>query len=357
MRRQAIRGAVLLGLLTAVALSTARAQGPVDQVTVRDRKDGSTKVLSGTYTVGKDGFQVVGADKKAVTINPDDVVKIAIGELPGIDRNIILGIMAKEDKKDYKTAYEDAKKALAGAAAAPERTKRYLTFRMIANNNHIVDELDADKGWKEKAEEISKDWRQFLQDYPVGWETWAAAKARTRVLVELGKFDEAAGTWTKLAASKDLPPDARLDAALQEIDLNIRAKVYAPAAVAAAELGKTAAGPRKERLAIYEIATKGAAGDKAALDAVTQIKAEMDKTKDPAVHATGFSMMAELYLLANKPRDAMWAFLWVETVLNQDRDEAFKAVVQLANLFETKLMDEEQARKYRDKLKRLRLTF
>jgi hypothetical protein len=67
-------------------------------------------------------------------------------------------------------------------------------------------------------------------------------------------------------------------------------------------------------------------------------------------------MMGELYLADGKPRDAMWMFLWVETVLNQDREEAFKAIVRLHDLFAAQ-MDEEQTKKYQDKLKRFRSTF
>jgi hypothetical protein len=79
----------------------------------------------------------------------------------------------------------------------------------------------------------------------------------------------------------------------------------------------------------------------------------MDKTKDPTVHATGFALRGELYLAAGKPRDAMWEFLWVETVMNQDRDEVFKALVRLADIFEAE-PNEEKGRFYRDKIKRFR---
>ena len=152
----------------------------------------------------------------------------------------------------------------------------------------------------------------------------------------------------------ELPPDAKLEAAIQEIDLQIRGKAYSAAGAAATELAKTAAGAKKDRLAIYEIAA--AAGGGKPLDGIDKIKAEMNKTKDASVHATGFSMMGELYLAGGKPRDALWEFAMVETVLNQDKDEAFKAIARLAELFEAQA-DEDQKAKYRDKLKRFRATF
>jgi hypothetical protein len=370
MTRQLIRGLVLLTLLTVVATS-ARAQNTPDTVTIRERKDNTTKAFQGTYTVSPAGFQVIAADKKVLaTFNPDDVVKVAIGELAGVERNGILGLMGKEDnaKKDWaeiRAGYQDLLKKSAGA---PERSKRYLEYKAIASYNKLVDEMDPteekkdtkDKGvWKDKAEDVVKTWTSFLAEPAnrAGWEVWPAVRSCTRVQIELGKYDEAARTWGKITTNKDLPPESRLEAQLQEIDLQIRGKLSANAVLAAGELQKTATGARKERLAIYEIAAKAGNDPKLASDAVTQIKAEMDKTKDPSVHATGYSMQGVLYQTAGKPREAMWAFLWVETVLNHDRDEAFKAVSQLATLFAKDLMDEDQARKYHDKMKRFRSTF
>lgn len=355
MTRHAIRGLALFGLVAAVTTS-ALAQN-ADVVSVRDRKDNSIKKLSGTYTVSPAGFQVVGADKKgSPPINPDDVISVAIGDLPGVDRAVINSLTTKEEKKDYKGAYDGYKEAASKAAGAAPRTQQYLRYKVAALNSKFADETDFDKGWKAKAEDAVKEWRTFLQDYRLGWEVWPATRAYTRLQIELGQFDDASRTWGKVGTNKEFPPDARLEAQLQEIDLQIRGKLYSNAEPAAGELQKTAAGAHKERLVIYQIAAK-AAGDKP-LEGIDKIKAEMEKTKDASVHATGFAMMGELYLIGGKPRDAMWAFLWVETVLNQDRDEAFKAVARLAGMFETgPLADEDQARKYRDKLKRLRLAF
>ena len=186
-----------------------------------------------------------------------------------------------------------------------------------------------------------------------------------RLQVERGKYDDAAGAWEKLRGVSEMPPDAKLEAGIQEVDLRIRGKTYPNAAALADELQKVATGARKERLAVYAIAAKAASDGKYA-EGVDRIRSEMDKSKDPAVHATGYGMMGELYLAAGKSRDAMWMFLWVETVVNQDRDETFKALCRLADLFEkpgeesplkNPMADEDQAKKYREKLKRFRAMF
>ena len=59
-------------------------------------------------------------DKVVATVAPDDVVKVAIGDLAGVDRPVISGLNSKEDQKDYdavRTGYLDLFKK---SAAAPE---------------------------------------------------------------------------------------------------------------------------------------------------------------------------------------------------------------------------------------------
>ncbi len=362
MKRHAIRGLVMFGLV-ALTVSTAGAQNIPDIVEVRNRKDGSTKTYTGQFKVTATGFQVFTGekfDKPGDPFSPDDIIRVSIGDLPGVDRNVITAMKTKEEKKtvkDYTEAlagYEDLRKK---SAAAPERSKRYLAFKVASVNHKLVDEIDPGKDWQDKADKAISDWKGFLDDYKgaPGWELWPAVRSLTRLQIERGKFDDASQSWSRMKAIADLPPDAKLEAGLQEVDLQIRSKAYPNAAVTAAELQKTATGARKERLAIYALAAK-AGSEAKQVEGVKAIEAEMAKTKDPAVHATGYAMMGELYLAGGKPRDAMWMFLWVETVTNQDRDEVFKAMVRLAEMFEAQ-MDEDQAKKYREKIKRYRATF
>lgn len=376
MKRPAIRGLALF-VFTVAVVSTALAQTTPDSIEVRSRKDGTTKTYRGQLKVGPAGFQVLTGEKleKAETVNPDDITRITAGELTGVKADALSAAKAKEDlafkgkddkrnPKDLTDAVGEYKK-LAAASGLPDRSKRYLDFKVLALSQRAVDEMDVSdqatkEAWGKAADKAISDWKDFLATYnaagKMGWEVWSAVRSATRLLTERGKYDEAAAVWANLRKSPDLPPDAKLDAALQEIDFQVRAKAYSNAVILAgdAELQK-ATGARKERLGIYELAAK-AGSDSKHLDGVDKIKAAMDKTKDPAVHAAGYAMMGELYLAAGKPRDAMWMFLWVETVVNQDKDDVFKAVARLNELFEAQ-MDEDQGKKYREKIKRFRLLF
>src|SRR5262245_7361432 len=99
MIRQAVRGlAVVATLAVVIGLSGAQ-PAALDKVYVRDKKDGSVKTYEATLKFGPGGYQVVGAkDKVLATVAPEDLVKYVPGELPGLDRATVLGLVAMEDK-------------------------------------------------------------------------------------------------------------------------------------------------------------------------------------------------------------------------------------------------------------------
>ena len=73
----------------------------------------------------------------------------------------------------------------------------------------------------------------------------------------------------------------------------------------------------------------------------------------------GYSALGEVYVRHGLWREAMWAYLWVDVVYNQDRDEQVKAVSRLVQIFgvlKEKSGDGEKdrAETFRDRLPRIR---
>ncbi len=359
MTRQAVRWLVALFAVT-LLLDTALGQNNPERITIRN-KDGTTKGYDGELKFGPTGFQIVSADKKVLVNNvaPDDVVKIAPGDYAGVDRAVILGLNTAEEKKT-KAEYEKARlgytELLKKTLTAPEKTKRFVEYKLALMATRVADETSYEEKWTEIATEAANAWNSFIGNYKGSWEVWPAAKHGARIYAELNKFDEAARMWGRLAkADAGLPPDLRQEAAMQEIDCQIRSKAYANAQVAAEALGKAAGpGPVKDKLAMYELAAK-ALGGSDPVSAVKAIEAKLAATKDSGVRSVGYSLLGELYLAANRPRDAMWSYLWVETVFNTDRYEAFKAMCRLKEVFRVQ-GDEDRVRAYEDKLQRTRET-
>jgi hypothetical protein len=358
MNRQAVRGFLALAALTGFVQATL-GQATPDRVYIRN-KDGTTKSMEGELKFGAAGFQVVGTDKKALPVSFADVVKVAPGELQGADRGTILALISAEEKKtkeEYAKARLAYEKLQKDTLSAPARTQRYVAFKLAQTINRIADETGHDENWVEVATEASKAWDAFINEHKGNWEVWPAAQARARINAELGKFDEVARTWNRLTKpDAGLPPDLLLEAKIHEIDAQIRSKNVSVAQVSAAEALKTAPpGVSKEKLAIYDLAAQGLNST----DPLSKVKAMEDKiaaTKDRGVLGVAYSMLGELYLAGNRPRDAMWAFLWVETVYNADRDEAFKAMCRLLEVFKLQ-GDDDRVKAYQDKLRRNRVTF
>jgi hypothetical protein len=361
MMRQAVRGLVALAaMIVLIETSSGQPGGVPDKITIRDKKDGSTKSYEGSLKFGPGGFQIVDANKKVLaSVAPADVVKYVPGDLAGVERAFVLAQITLEDKKtkkDYETAragYQDMQKK---AATAPEPAKRYLEFKLAAMTTKVADDATDDEGWAAQADTAAKAWAGYLGEYKTGWEVWPATRSYTRILAELNKYDDIARTWAKTVKTPDLPSDLKLEAQMEEIDAQIRSKAFANASESAKSLAAAAApGPAKDKLEIYAIAAEKAANS----DYPAGIKAIQDKiaaTKDPGVRGVGFSMTGELYMLAGKPREAMWDFLWVETVYNGDHDEAFKAMCRLVELFKAQ-GDDDRAKAYREKLRRARANF
>jgi len=333
----------------------------VDKVYIRDKKDGSVKNMNGTLVFSPTGLQLVGADKKVLAIlTPAEVVKVVPVDLPGVDSGEMFKYIGLEDKKtkaDFVTArlgYQDMKKK---AAAAPERTKRYIDFKLALMTSRIAEETGYDEDWSKVALEAAKEWSDFIDVYKTGFDVWVAARASARIYTELNKFNDVARIWNRMTKKEvNLPPDLLFEAQLQEIDAQIRSKAGAAAQVAAAALLNTAPAASKDKVAIYEAAAKAMAGGEP-LTGVKAIEAKIAGTKDSATRGIGFSMLGELYQEApGRSRDAMWNFLWVETVYNADKEDAFKAMCRLVEVFKSQ-MDDDRVRAYQDKLRRARGNF
>lgn len=364
MIRHAARGALALVLMAAVLHSAGLGQ-PATQIKVfyRDAKTGSEKTIDGDdLKATPGGYQVISAGKVTATISPDDIVRIDPGEMPPLERKDILSQITLEKDRKWEPArviYLDLQKKAKEGKANP-KVLQFLEYKVAFTTAKVADDT-ADDAWEEKAKAAQQMLNDYLISYATGWEVWQLSRMRCRMLVELGNPGEAAATWAKTAKNASVPADLQREAALEEIDCLFRAKQFPEVQDRIAKFPKAeATGPVKDRLALYQAAVKVAEGPKApdgaALTAwLKPIQDLVDAAKDPAVRAVGYNVMGEVCMFADRPREAMWSYLWVEVVYNQDRDEVAKAMFRLVKSFESQ-QDEDRAKSYKDKLRRFRGT-
>jgi hypothetical protein len=343
--------ALFAGAFVGVALG--QPPGPQDHVYYVPKKGAAVKNEDAEVKVDASGVKITNTLKMTTTVTAADVVRtypVDLKEAPRAELNAVVNLEVAKDWDKARAGYEGLKEK--HKTGASDRLRKWLAFRIAYTTARGADDTPADSGWKDKAEAGLKLLTDYLSDYPAGWEAWAATRTAARISHELGKSDNAARLWAKAAKAADLTPDLRVEAAYQEADALFRAGRFPEAASKAGEaIPKAAPGAPKERLNLIVVAAKAAGSNP--LDGVAAVEAEVGKTKDAAVRATGYALMGELYLAAKKPREAMWALLWVEVVYNQDREEVAKALARLTEVFR-QLGDEDRERAYQDRMRRNR---
>lgn len=368
MARLAARGALALALVTAVLAPAGLGQpgGLGVKVYYRDKanRDAEKPPVDGEQLkVTPAGVQVINKGAVTTTISPNDIILVDPGEVPPLDRKDVAAQITLERGRKWEPAlatYLDMQKK-AKAANAPPPTARYLEFKVAYVSGRAADDAKENE-WKDKAEAAEKLLNAFLiaSNYTGGWEVWPAGKMRARLTLELDRPADGVTTWSKLSKSADVPADLQREAAFEEIDYLIRARQLPVATQQIAALRPGVTGAAKERLALYEAAIKcaetaGPDNPMPITQVVKPLQDLVDATKDPAVKAVGHNLLGEVCLLAEKPREAMWNYLWVEVVYNHDRDEVVKAMTRLVKSFEAQ-GDADRAATYRDKLRHYRMT-
>lgn len=397
------RAALLMALFAAsAALTTHTAtgqplSGETDRLIYRDRaKDGKLEVVVGELKESAAGVEVYGADKKLKqTISPADMVRIEYSNLKNVERDVYAQANQLDAGTDAAKAYAAFDNLVLKAGPAPdERTKRVLTFRKLitavrANDAKSAADVEtvkaagdfasaakaADDKYKAAAAILAKELADFSRKYAKNWECWPTARTACRLLAEIGKPDEAALLAKELGDNAALAPDLRTDARLIEVGYQLMTAGRGGASAALAEARKaeaTMTDRQKEKVAILaevlalpepevidakltaeEAAARAAAAAKKVRDAVAKVEAAIGKAKDPTARAAGYNAIGEAFLRHGLPRDAMWAFLWVDVVYNQDKDEQLKALDRLVLVYKA-TGEEEREKLFRERLAKSR---
>lgn len=352
MARRPLALALFAGAFVGVALG--QPPGPQDRVYYVPKKGAPIKADDAEVKVDVGGVKLLVGGKQSALVTAADVVRSYPLDLKELTTDQITEAVRLEVARDWDKAragYEAMREKY--KSAAPPRFKQWVKFRIAVTTARGADDTAVDQGWKEKAEAGLKLLTEYMADHPGGWESWYATRHAARINYELGQYEAASRLWQKQAKATDITPDLKVEAAYQEADALMRAGRF-PEAEARAEgaMKDAAAGTPKERLKLIAMAAKAAtASDPSA--GVPALEAEIGKTKDAAVRATGYAMVGELYLAAKKPRDAMWSILTVEVVYNQDREEVAKAQARLTEVYR-QLGDEDRERNNHDRMRRNR---
>ena len=323
-------------LLPAALLAlTAAPSSAQDRVTYRDRAAKGVQTASGKV----ESESVAGVRVGSRIIPSTDIVDVQY-DVPGavrLDYNSAVGAEATRPADALK-GYEALLKAPAVQNSRP--LKQYLEYKVA-----VLTAARADEG-PEALQQAVAALNKFKKDHPDAWQLVPLTRTLGRLLLtkEPPDYDAARQAYDDLARANGAPPDVKQEFTLLAIDLLLQAGKPAEAQQRLATL--PADNPRVQ---VYRIGIQ-ATVDKLA-DAAKQLEQLIDTTTDPSLKAAAYNMLGDCYRRdPQHKKDALYAYLWVDVVYNQDPIESAKAAARLADLF-GELKDEERAKKYRDRLK------
>lgn len=342
----------LLTIAVASACWPAAAQPAAqanDTVQFRDA-DGNVVTRIGELRQSPEGLMIVSAGTRTA-ISPADVISVYYSQLAGVDDRTRMAFTEWDAKPNAESLarYIEVQRSLGGAA--DDRTRRVIAFKVAMTTAAVADSGDAANTELVAVERLAS----FVREYADSWEVWPAGIAAMRLLGELGKHSDAAAIAAILARAAGVPAPLKIESRLLEAELLFRGKSFLTSASAldAAEKAGNLNTAQAERLALLRAALT-AGEDRARLPAaVQQIRAAIDRSTSDAFPATAHRVLGELFLMADKPADARWEFLWIEAVHNRNPDDVRHALDRLADVFEL-LGDSDRAAAYRDKHKKAR---
>lgn len=336
--------AVLIGVVASQAL--VRAQ---DKVERRDKKTGTVVVNGKILDENVAGIRVKAAGfGKEETVPSNEILKVTYGDLPAKASLDLSKLAPAEAARDYPTLLKgyEAVQALPELKTSPAPVRRYIDFRVATFRAFTAEAPDEVKA-------ATKGLADFVAAHPETWEYPHAARQLGRLQADTGDYTGATKTFEALEKAANVPAEFRHEATAALIDIAFQSEQYEAGQKRVEAVTKNASAPAalKARADLYQLGLEGAKGDPAA--GVKKIEEAIAKATDPSLKALGYNVLGDLYRAQKKPRDAMWSYLWVDVVYNQDRGEHIKAMTRLIGIFKES-NDADKAQLYTEKLTRSR---
>jgi hypothetical protein len=329
-----MRRAFLFAVVASLALASAA--GAQDKVQFREKGGrGGIQTVSGKI----EAESLAGIKMGTRTIPSGEILDVQY-EVPALIKLDYPKAVAAESKSPA-----DAIKEYEGLLKSPALLNTKFIRRQIEFRIAMLAALRADEGPEALSQAIDGLTR-FKKDNADAWQLVPLTRLLGRLLLQKEPPDVAGArrVYDELAGAKDVPPEVKAECQFLVIDLLLQTGKLADARARLAAL------PANDpRVRIYEIGCSATADTVA--DAVRQLEETIERTSDRTLKAVAYNVIGDCYRRdPKKKKEALYAYLWVDVVYNDDAAEVTKAVGRLAELF-AELKDDDRARKYRERLK------
>lgn len=343
----------LLGILLGVGIVVVTTQTTVFSEDKVERKQSDKLIsVSGKITDESLAGVKIKAGAKETVIPTTEITRVFYEEMPlGIKQAYVNLWNLDENEKDHSKVLKAYLEFQPKANAAPAPVKRQIEYRIATLQASIADT-------KEQKTEAKKALQGFVSGNPGTWQFPLASRTLARMQVESSEFDAAQRTLEGIVKSAAIPADLKQEADLMLIDVLFQAgkteDVKNKITTALADLKTTE--QLKTRFSVYQAAIEAKSPNAKMEDVIKNLDGIISKATDPAVKALAYNVMGDCYAAGGTKeakRQAMWSYLWVDVVYNQDRGEHVKAMNNLLKIFEDD-KDTEKVQLYKEKIARMK---
>jgi tetratricopeptide (TPR) repeat protein len=191
--------------------------------------------------------------------------------------------------------------------------------------------------------------RRFRTSIPSGWQITRSANLLGALQEERRDWGGARKTYEDLRATPDLPAETRQECDLRIAQVLLWAGKLAQAERALADLAKSVSpdSPLGRRIKISLAECRSLSGH--ADDAIPSLESLVSRVTDPELKARVYNALGDCHRRAKNPREALWDYLWVNTIYHQNPEQHACALYHLSQLFH-EFNDESRSTQFRDRL-------
>jgi pentatricopeptide repeat protein len=192
----------------------------------------------------------------------------------------------------------------------------------------------------------------FKKNHATSWQISPCINSLAQLYVDTNDFEKAAGLYDEMKKMAGVSDEFKLNCDLTVADLFIKAKKHTEAAARLeAVLPKTPAKDR-ELLETKLIICKANSPVKFK-EAIEDLRKKIAAAKDPDKTAMYYNTLGDCYMLNNEPKNAVYEYLFVDLVYNQNKSQHKNAVEKLSQVFKD-LKQPDRAKEYADKFERMK---
>jgi tetratricopeptide (TPR) repeat protein len=191
--------------------------------------------------------------------------------------------------------------------------------------------------------------QRFRTDYANSWQISHVMPLIAQTQMDAGDFKAAAATFEEMAEMAALPADVKTNAELMVVQVAVRANDIPTAQKKLAALEKKAAGNPKFASRVKMAKAEVMVGLKQTDEAMKLLHQVVKENNDKDIKALAHNTLGECLFKATRYNEALWEFIWVDTVFNQDKNQHAKALYYLWKTFE-QLNNAERAQECREML-------